>query len=121
MRQGHDVGGTRQEEPAGLTVPVHREFDGREQVRRFLDFVEDDRTGQVADKADRVAGRRGMGGRIVENEILCARLLSKGLGQSGFPGLAGSIEEDNRGIGHGGLERRFDVPLNHGDIITVSW
>ena len=50
-RQCHDIGRTGQKKTAGLAVPVNRQLDGRKQSGRLLDFIDYDRSIQIADKA----------------------------------------------------------------------
>ena len=63
-------------EAARLAVPVHRQLDSRKQVGGLLDFVEDDRAGEIADEPDWIAG--GEGERGGEGEAEAGAVLAAG-------------------------------------------
>ena len=120
-REGHDVGRAGEQETSGAPILVHGEFDGRKQVGSLLYFVDDDRSGQIADKAGWVADRRGLSHGVVEREILGSGLAGEGLRQGCLAGLPSTIEQDNRGVGESSLDCVLDISLDHGRKITIIW
>jgi hypothetical protein len=64
--RGQDVGGARQEKPAGGRVSIDGALDLQQQLRHMLDLIDQDRPGKLRDEAPRIAGRRLAGRRLVE-------------------------------------------------------
>ena len=120
-RQRHHVGRAGQQEAARRAVLVHRQLDGRKQVRGFLNFIDHDRASEIADEPRRVAGRQRERRRVVEGEVLRTVLLRQRLGQGCLARLPGAVEQHNRGVSHRLPDGGFNMPPKHGDIFTGSW
>ncbi len=81
----------------GLAVLVHREFDRRKQPRCFLDFVEDDGTGEIPDEPGRVGGGEGERGGVIEGEVLGSPPGGHRLSQGSFARLPRAVEQHDWG------------------------
>ena len=85
------------------------------------DLVEEDRTGQIANKPGRVSAHESECGGVIQGEVLGSGRGRDRLNERGFAGLTGAIEQNDGGIRQGVLDRGFELPPNNGDIFTGSW
>ena len=84
--QGQHVRRAGEQKTARLTVLVHCQLNGGEQVRSLLDFVEDDGPGEIADETRRGTRSEGERGEVIEGKVLGSRPGDQGLGQGVLAG-----------------------------------
>jgi hypothetical protein len=95
------VGGSSQQEPARLPIPVHRKLYDGEEGWDLLHLVEDDFSRQIGHEPRRVVlGHRQHDG-IIEAEVGVAQGLAHLARQGRLAALPGPMDEDHRRVGQG--------------------
>ena len=98
-RHQQHVGRAREQEPAGLPVPVDRGLERSEDARRPLHFVENHALGEIAHEANRVRRRGGEGHLVIEREVGVLPGLADRLGQRRLSALPRPVQENYGRVG----------------------
>ena len=127
LGEDHDIGGSRQDEAPGPSVPVHGSLDGEEQLGHPLGLIQEGGPGKVLDETHRIPPGPRKARQVVEGGVPALRAGGlEALDQRALPGLSGTGEEDHRRIGHRGAQLGLEEPVEHstnlsrGDNISTT-
>ena len=121
LRQLHDVGRARQQEPPGAAVAIHIGLDGEHELGRPLNLVEHKRALCASQEPGWVGSRGRQRRGVVESNVSrSVAMRGKVLRERALAGLARAMQHDDRRVAEGGEQVVSEMARLHGTFLKIA-